>query len=299
MKNEFKGIYKLKPIIQQAIWGGYKLSSKLGEDLFVSELWEYVNIPSCSNQICDLGDGISVNHFIQPSDFPIIIKILNTEADLSIQVHPDKTEMLYIIDCCENAKIGLGLKEGALQNLKEIIHNKTICSYMQYFNIEKGSIAYIPAGLIHTYGSGIIAIEIQNNSTETYRLYDFDRVNNGQKRELHVDQAISVLNNHSDQDVYCKKGKTNSNFELLFSCEQFDVYKASINYESIKIFKKNLHCSLVCIRGAGDINGYNIKELDSLFIMPESEILELNSNSILEVIFTTKHVEYADRPVAL
>lgn len=71
MKKVFNGIYKLKPIIQHALWGGYKLSPKLGEDLFVSELWEYVNIPSYSNQIYDLRDEISINHFIQPSDFPI------------------------------------------------------------------------------------------------------------------------------------------------------------------------------------------------------------------------------------
>ena len=126
MKKVFNGIYKLKPIIHQALWGGYKLSSQLGEDLFISELWEYVNIPSCSNQIYDFNNEININHFIQSSDFPIIIKILNTEANLSIQVHPDKTEMLYIIECCGDAKIGLGLKRDALQNIKEIIDNKTI-----------------------------------------------------------------------------------------------------------------------------------------------------------------------------
>ncbi len=295
MKKVFKGMYKLRPIIQQAIWGGYRLSPKLGEELFVSELWEYVNIPSCSNQICDLSDEIGVNHFIQPSDFPIIIKILNTEADLSIQVHPDKTEMLYIIDCCEDAKIGLGLKQGALQNIEEIIDNKTICSYMQYFNVEKGSIAFIPAGLIHTYGSGIVAIEIQNNSTETYRLYDFDRIINGQKRELHIAQAINVLKNNFVKDVYCKKEKQNSKFELLSSCEQFDVYKLTINSESIKILKKGLHCSLVCISGAGNINGCNIKELDSLFVLPELDILQFYSQSLFEVVLTTNHVEDTNR----
>ena len=192
MKNAFNGIYKLKPIIQQAIWGGYNLSPLLGRNLFVSELWEFVNIPTCSNQICDGENGLCIGHFLQPSDFPLIVKILNTEADLSIQVHPDKTEMLYIIDCSENAKIGLGLKNGALQNLGEIVHNNSICSYIQYFNVSKGSIAFIPAGLVHTYGTGIVAIEIQNNSTETYRIYDFDRICNGHKRRLHIDQAINV-----------------------------------------------------------------------------------------------------------
>ena len=299
MKKVFNGIYKLKPIIHQALWGGYKLSSQLGEDLFISELWEYVNIPSCSNQIYDFNNEININHFIQSSDFPIIIKILNTEANLSIQVHPDKTEMLYIIECCGDAKIGLGLKRDALQNIKEIIDNKTICTYMHYFNVVKGSVVYIPAGLIHTYGSGIVAIEIQNNSTETYRLYDFDRIINGQKRELHISQAINVLNNNFAQDSYYKQEKHNSKFELLFSCKHFDVYKLAINRESIKIFKKHLHCSLVCIRGEGNVNCCNIKELDSMFVMPEHEILEFNSNTLLEIIITTKHVKHTDRLITL
>lgn len=298
MKKEFNSIYKLNPIIQQAIWGGYKLSPLLGEKLFVSELWEFVNIPTCSNYICDKENGLSINHLIHPSDFPIIIKILNTEDDLSIQVHPDKTELLYIIDCCDNAKIGLGLKERTLENIEEIVHDKTIGSYIQYFNVEKGSIAYIPAGLVHTYGSGIVAIEIQNNSTETYRLYDFDRIYNGQKRKLHVNQAIKVLRNKSVQsDVYCKKENIDSKFKLLFPCDMFDVYKISIRNESIKLLKQNIYCSLVCVKGTGYVNDYSIKELDSLFVMPELDFIQLNSDSDLEVILTTKHMDEAVRQV--
>lgn len=298
MKKEFNGIYKLNPIIQQAIWGGYKLSPLLGEKLFVSELWEFVNIPTCSNHICDKENGLSINHLIHPSDFPIIIKILNTEDDLSIQVHPDKTELLYIIDCCDDAKIGLGLKEGALENIEEIVHDKTIGSYIQYFNVEKGSIAYIPAGIVHTYGSGIVAIEIQNNSTETYRLYDFDRIYNGEKRKLHVNQAIKVLRNNSVQaDVYCRKENIDSKFKLLFPCDMFDVYKISIHNESIKLLKQNIYCSLVCVKGTGHVNDYSIKELDSLFVMPESDFIQLNSDSDLEVILTTKHMGEAVRQV--
>ena len=130
------------------------------------------------------------------------------EDSLSIQVHPSddyalkyensfgKTEMWYILEADEGAFIYLGLNNKYSPNeIKDAIKNNTICNLLNKVYVKPGDCYFVESGTIHAIGKGITLIEIQQNSALTYRLYDFDRVDkNGNKRELHVDKALKVIN---------------------------------------------------------------------------------------------------------
>lgn len=140
--------------------------------------------------------------------FPLLIKFIDANDNLSVQVHPDdkyakeiendigKTEMWYIIDCSEDAQVICGMKENVKQEeVEEIIKTGKIKENLNYINVKKGDAIYIPAGTIHALLGNTLLCEVQQNSDLTYRVYDWDRVGkDGKPRELHKQKAIDVIN---------------------------------------------------------------------------------------------------------
>lgn len=139
--------------------------------------------------------------------FPLLIKLLDCNDDLSIQVHPTdayeglpegelgKTEMWYILDAKPGAKIIYGLKDGVDRAAMEAaIAEGRIMDTLQEVSVEAGDAFYIPAGTVHALCSGVVVAEIQQNSDTTYRLYDYDRPGlDGQLRELHIEDSLNVI----------------------------------------------------------------------------------------------------------
>jgi mannose-6-phosphate isomerase len=141
------------------------------------------------------------------SEFPLLIKLLDTSSFLSIQVHPDdtyamkhhnssgKTEMWIVIDAEEDSEIITGFNRDVdKETYLEYLNNNKLKEILNVEKARKGDVYFIPTGRIHAIGSGITLLEIQQTSDITYRVYDWDRKDeNGNYRDLHTDQALEVL----------------------------------------------------------------------------------------------------------
>ncbi len=141
------------------------------------------------------------------NQFPILVKIIDTNDWLSIQVHPDdelaakrgigsgKTEMWYILDAEKDAEIILGFKKEIQRNkYQELLDRKELKSVLNTEKVNAGDAYYVPAGRVHALGPGMLLAEIQQTSDTTYRIYDWDRIAvDGTLRELHIDEALDTI----------------------------------------------------------------------------------------------------------
>ncbi|WP_106766641.1 type I phosphomannose isomerase catalytic subunit [Paenibacillus faecalis] len=138
--------------------------------------------------------------------FPLLIKLLDCNDDLSVQVHPTddyeglpegelgKTEMWYVLDAKPDAKIIYGLKEDVTREvLKKALEDGTVMDTLQTVPVKAGDSFYIPAGTVHALCAGVVVAEIQQNSDTTYRIYDYNRPGlDGKPRELHIEDSLNV-----------------------------------------------------------------------------------------------------------
>ncbi len=156
-------------------------------------------------------------------ELPILVKCIDAEKDLSVQVHPDdeyawkyeqqngKTEMWYVLDAKPGASLICGFEHDmTTELLYKAVSEDDLMKHLQKVPVHKGDVFYIPAGIVHAIGASVMVAEIQESSNVTYRIYDYNRVDkNGQKRELHFDKAVEVLNMKAGADVRQKPRKVN------------------------------------------------------------------------------------------
>lgn len=217
---------KFKPVYKDYIWGGRNFE-KLGKVLpegIVAESWEISCHPDGTSIVSNgeyegmlLPDLISklgrqiVGTALPEKDvskFPLLVKFIDANDDLSVQVHPDdsyalthengeygKNEMWYIMSAKPGAKLIYDVIPGTTREvLGQAVKDNKIESCLKYVEVLPGDVINIPAGLIHAIGRGIMLAEIQQNSNTTYRVYDFNRVDkNGNKRPLHIEKALDVI----------------------------------------------------------------------------------------------------------
>jgi mannose-6-phosphate isomerase len=215
---------QFKPIYKQRIWGGQRLREIFDKDLpageKIGESWELSDLPQDKSVIIN-GElkGLTLNAAIRkfPKEitgdkdfklpFPLLIKFLDAEDILSIQVHPDektckrmgkgepKTECWYIIEAQAGAFIYKGLKKGVTKKqFAEAIEKGPVEELVKKVYVKVGQCHYLPAGTVHSMGPGLIVAEIQTPSDTTYRVYDFNRVDaNGKKRPLHIKEALESI----------------------------------------------------------------------------------------------------------
>lgn len=210
----------LDSVMQEKIWGGEKLEKYFGLSILSRKTGEYWGISGHNNgpSIVSNGKykGKSLSQLFEeepwlfgdPKDkvFPLLTKILDANEWLSVQVHPydnyslkneselGKTECWYILDAEPGSEIILGHNIKDKNSLKTYIANKEWNKLFNKIPVKKGDFFYIPSGTIHAIGPGLLILETQQSSDTTYRVYDFDRLNEeGKKRELHIDKAIDVI----------------------------------------------------------------------------------------------------------
>lgn len=218
---------KFNPIFKEKIWGGDKINTVFGMDYSplpnCGEVWglsgygDEISVVSngflAENQLDELieiymGDLVGEAVFEKyGSKFPLLIKILNSSDWLSIQVHPDdklaesrhkdlgKTEMWYVADAEPGAQLisGFNRDMDAARYLSHL-NNGTLLEIMNYEKVHTGDVYFMPAGRVHALGPGLLVFEIQQTSDLTYRIYDFERVDDkGVPRQLHTDLALDAL----------------------------------------------------------------------------------------------------------
>ena len=216
-----------EPIFKEKIWGGQKMQSVLNKDTGdlknCGESWEVSGVSGNISKVSNgelkgslLTDLIKkyqehlvgkrvYDHF--GNEFPLLIKFIDASEDLSIQVHPNdqlamerhnsfgKTEMWYVLNADPGAKLISGFNRSIDKNTYlEYFNSGRLEDILNYEDVKTGDVFYVPAGRVHTIGKGLLITEIQQTSDVTYRIYDFERTDaDGNKRELHVEQAIDAL----------------------------------------------------------------------------------------------------------
>jgi len=245
------------------------------------------------------------------NELPILIKLIDAKSDLSVQVHPDdeyakkfengswgKTELWYVLDAKPGSELIYGFcRDVTPSQVKESIINGTLIKLLNHVPVHKNDLFYIESGTVHAIGAGCLIAEIQQNSNLTYRLYDYDRVDkNGNRRDLHIEKALSVANLSSATAPRQPMRVINYNngcaSELLSRCKYFQVERILLNSEGRKLAKyktgKNSFHVLLCIDGCGVLFGerfmLNFFKGDCIFIPADSIPLQLHGKAqILDV----------------
>jgi len=246
---------KFKTIYKDKIWGGQKIRTYLNKDFGslpnCGETWEISGVKSDVSVVADgplEGESLAVllekyqaqlvgkkvyEHF--GNTFPLLVKFIDANDDLSIQVHPDdelakarhnsfgKTEMWYVIE----ADPGSTLISGFNRKVSEAIYVDKLNSghltdILNREDVKEGDVFFLPAGRVHTIGKGLLIAEIQQTSDITYRIYDFDRVDDkGNKRELHTQEALAAIDYNFYGDYKTKYQEVKNEPVELVKCPYF------------------------------------------------------------------------------
>ncbi len=285
---------KFKPILKEKIWGGNKLRfqfnkksilKNIGESWEISDVEGSISIVSNGNlkntSLSELlsiykSDLLGKNNYVNfGNNFPLLIKFIDAKQDLSVQVHPDdelskkrhnsfgKTEMWYIMQAEENARLILGFKETiTAKQYVTLLEEKNILSVLNEVYVKKGDTFFIETGTVHAIGAGVVLAEIQQTSDITYRIYDFDRVDDeGKERELHTELAIDALNFNSKIDTERSYSKETNALNEVVKCEYFITNFISVDGEmEIDYSKKDSFVIFICVEGSANITIFSSTE---------------------------------------
>ncbi len=271
------------------VWGGHNLWKIKGMspiDEPIGESWEVSAVPGRQSLVSyGLLQGRTLRELTKEygaallgqsvydkfgGEFPLLVKLIDAEGDLSIQVHPNdeqamqrhgcmgKTEMWYVLDAKPGAYLYAGFsheitQEEYLRRMEE----GTICEVLAKHSLHPGDAFFIPAGCIHAICSGIFVAEVQQSSDITYRIYDYGRMGmDGKPRELHTELAKDVLDftMHSNNALVYSREKNTPN--MICTCRYFEVRRLSLDAPLHRQMKH--HDSFViymCLNGSCTLGG--------------------------------------------
>ncbi|MBQ3852845.1 MAG: class I mannose-6-phosphate isomerase [Lachnospiraceae bacterium] len=249
----------LKPYFSHTIWGGRKLREVFGYDEpgdDIGECWGISAHPvGESTALGGEYDGKRLSELwnehrelfgnASGDRFPLLVKIIDAREDLSIQVHPDdeyagvhengslgKKECWYVLDCPEDAELVIGHNAKTADELRSMIHDGRWNELIGKVKVRKGDVIQIDPGTIHSITAGVCILETQQSSDITYRLYDYDRIRNGKKRELHIDKSLDVITVPSPDanDMVVKNASAcDPGVTCLVDCDRYRVSKVRVS----------------------------------------------------------------------
>lgn len=291
---------KLTPALKDYLWGGnrlkteFKMESNLDK---IAEAW----VLSCRPDGPSTADGVPLCEIIEELGeeclgtkgadfpfFPILIKLIDAQKPLSIQVHPSdeyalkeenqfgKTEMWYIVDCDEGASLYYGFsREIGREEFAERIKNNTLLEVLNRVPVKKGDCFFIDSGTIHAIGEGILIAEIQQNSNCTYRVYDYGRVGaDGKPRELHVEKALAVTKTTPPEYAF---GAPQD--DTLASCKYFTVVRHKINGEKTLSVGSDSFAAYLCTEGEAELDGVHLAKGECAFVPAYYGELKISGNA--------------------
>ncbi|MCX7710533.1 MAG: class I mannose-6-phosphate isomerase [Clostridia bacterium] len=283
---------KFKPVYKDYIWGGRNLE-KLGRTLpegIVAESWEIACHPDGMSYVANGElEGLSLQeavskykaalvgsrlHTDSNFKFPLLIKLIDANDKLSVQVHPEdsyadlhengelgKNEMWYILSAKPGAKLVYDVLPGVTkETFNQAVQDGNIEGCLKYIDVAPGDVINIPAGLVHAIGEGIVLAEVQQNSNTTYRVYDYDRVDkHGNKRPLHIDKALEVIDFNS-----CGRKEKATGLKVNLGPDSTKTYQIANKYFSVEFYdirgkveessNENCFYLFVFLEGKGKIN---------------------------------------------
>ncbi len=277
----------LKPIGKDYLWGGSRLKEEYGKNFDMvplAETWECSTHPDGLSVVASGAyRGMTLAEMLRQhpkylgenlegqSELPILIKFIDAEKDLSVQVHPDyeyarlhehqngKYEMWYILDAKEGTQMVYGFQHPVnREQLKAAIENGDLEKHLQKVPVQKHDVFFIPAGMIHAIGAGALIVEIQVSSNVTYRVYDYNRIGkDGKRRELHFENAMDVLDMGAGPEFkgtprlvqYFPGGSK----EILCRCEYFLTQRILISRKYSWFVSRKSFQVLLCLEGGGTL----------------------------------------------
>ena len=270
-------IQKLSPTIVRKIWGGKNLE-------------QLKRLPKSSQALEPIGETWEI--FLE--HLPYLAKFIDTDQELSIQVHPGdeyaslhenslgKTECWIILDAAPGEGIFLGLKPGVAKEdlLKALANQSAINELLVFYPVKAGDFFYVPAGSIHAIGKGILLAEVQQNSGITYRVWDWNRLDDaGKPRELHVNKSLDVINFDpaANSEVHFKKMSnlfSKIGFHEICKHSHFHLYLLNqalreMHQQDIKL---NRPCSLLNLGGKKKVNGEILEAYSAMLIDSEVKL---------------------------
>lgn len=252
-----------------------KLNAIKSEKIWGYELWIASTHPNgCQKEFEAFAGG----------DYPLLVKVINSNDVLSVQVHPDddaaqklegcrgKTECWYILAAKEDSKLIYGMKDDySPDELKNAINDNALENYMKSVSVKKGDFAYIPAGTVHAIGGGLRILEVQQSSDITYRLYDW-----GRGRECHVEKGISCIKNLDEQKLI--------QFPGVFQCPYFKMEEFFVDGTWWGTSSASVECTTpsdvvlyFVVEGCGTINGESCSA-EEIFAFKPNEKISVTGN---------------------
>ena len=308
MNKENDKILFLESPLREMIWGGKYFKDVLGltnEDKDFGEYWTisgYSTFPSIIKngkyQGYSLDKLYKEHHELFASsmskEFPILVKLIATSADLSVQVHPDdeyakrdndlgKTESWLMLSS-DKGKIVYGHTAKTKEELAMKARNNDF-SFLKYNDVKKGMFVKVPSGTIHALGKGLVLLEVQQSSNLTYRLYDYDRLDkNGNKRELHLDKAIDVITVPNEVTIDDMDYLDNRDDFVLWDNDFFNI--KLINVRRKIRFINNEHKYYLCTVASGYFKYEDtcIKVGESFIVTTKCENEEISGKGKLLVV---------------
>jgi len=290
--NELRRLYplKFKPIIKDKIWGGTRLRDILNKNTKTDkagESWEVSCVPKDVSVVSNgylkgnkleelievyMGDLVGAAVFEKFGlMFPLLIKFIDANDALSIQVHPDdqlarqrhnsfgKTEMWYVIEADKDAEIIIGFNQTVNKEIyQKHLNDKTLDKILNKEKALKGDVFFLPAGRVHAIGAGVLLAEIQQTSDITYRIYDFDRLDvSGKPRELHTDLALDAIDYKKYPEYKITYDKTPNVSNQVINCNYFTTnYIYLTRPVSKDYFKLDSFVLFICLDGACALQYY-------------------------------------------
>lgn len=277
---------KFKPIFKEKTWGGRNVKTLLHKDfgdlMNCGEMWLLSGIDGENSVVCNgnfegdelndlvetfMGDLVGDHVFDEYGEtFPLLIKIIDPLTWLSVQVHPDdeiarkiglengKTEMWYVLNAENDAQLITGFSEEvSKEQFKKLLDEGNIEQVLNYEKVKTGDVFFIPARRIHSLGPGCMVAEIQQTSDATYRVYDWNRIDQyGMYRELHVPQALYTLD-FKKEDCYrtdYERDKKDATVKMV-SCPYFTTNYIDLDATLAKDYSElDSFVVLTCVGGS-------------------------------------------------
>ncbi|MBX9850409.1 MAG: class I mannose-6-phosphate isomerase [Cytophagaceae bacterium] len=305
---------KFKTIFKDKIWGGNKIKTILGKDFSplpnCGETWEISGVKGNESIVADGSlAGKSLPDLIDEykgklvgeslykkfgNEFPLLIKFIDANDDLSIQVHPDdalakkrhnsfgKTEMWYIFQADKGATLNSGFsKKVDKETYLKHLNNNTLDEILNFEKVEVGDVYFLPAGRVHYIGKGVCLAEIQQTSDITYRIYDFDRADDkGQKRELHTELAVDAIDYNFYPEYKSKYTPRANEAVKIVSCQYFTTNLIDFDRELVRDYSSlDSFVIYICVEGAVKLSynnsSYSFKKGDSILLPAEIKNVKL------------------------
>ncbi|GAB2773025.1 type I phosphomannose isomerase catalytic subunit [Salinimicrobium soli] len=313
---------KFKPILKEKIWGGKKLKEVLQKRSDRNDLGESWEISGVKNDISEVANGSlqgqtltqllktykaeflgSKNFENFSSEFPLLIKFIDANTELSVQLHPDdeiarkkhdsfgKTEMWYIVQADNGAEINIGFKKSISESeYLEHLNSGRITELLNFEKVKKGDAFFINPGKVHTIGTGVLLAEIQQTSDITYRIFDWDRVDeHGNARELHTGLALQAIDFEKKEDFLREYSKNKNASNEIASCKYFTTNYLPVSGKLEKDYSQlDSFIIYMCVSGKAEIsvsgNSEPIQMGETVLIPAKNNNVAIHSEAGVELL---------------